>query len=139
MKVFVFPGQGTQRAGMLRQLRESYDAVKDIFDTASELENVTRRMSDAVTERMNAEKLRIERLTQKLPSLFAVARVRREQILENLWNRAVTGVGNVITSQIHKLELMDKRDKEHDKDLVEINKQIEEIKKQTAEEMIINL
>ena len=82
--------------------------INKVFDTASELENVTRRMSDAVTERMNAEKLRIERLTQKLPSLFAIARVRREQILENLWNRAVTGVGNVITSQIHKLELMDK-------------------------------
>ena len=40
MKVFVFPGQGTQRAGMLRQLRDSYDAVKDIFDTASELSGI---------------------------------------------------------------------------------------------------
>ena len=40
MKAFVFPGQGTQRAGMLRQLRGSYDAVKDIFDTASELSGI---------------------------------------------------------------------------------------------------
>jgi exodeoxyribonuclease VII large subunit len=82
--------------------------INKVFDTASELENITRRMSDAVNNRMNAEKLRIERLTQKLPSLFAVAKVRREQILENLWNRAVTGVSNVMTAQIHKLELIEK-------------------------------
>lgn len=82
--------------------------INKVFDTASELENITRRMSDAVNNRMNAEKLRIERLAQKLPSLFAVAKVRREQILENLWNRAVTGVSNVMTAQIHKLELIEK-------------------------------
>ena len=82
--------------------------INKVFDTASELENITRRMSDAVNNRMNTEKLRIERLTQKLPSLFAVAKVRREQILENLWNRAVTGVSNVMTAQIHKLELIEK-------------------------------
>ena len=82
--------------------------INKVFDTASELENITRSMSDAVNNRMNAEKLRIERLTQKLPSLFAMVKVRREQILENLWNRAVTGVSNVMTAQIHKLELMEK-------------------------------
>ena len=82
--------------------------INKVFDTASELENITRRMSDAVNNRMNTEKLRIERLTQKLPSLFAVAKVRREQILENMWNRAVTGVSNVMTAQIHKLELIEK-------------------------------
>lgn len=82
--------------------------INKVFDTASELENITRRMSDAVNNRMNAEKLRIERLTQKLPSLFAMVKVRREQILENLWNRAVTGVSNVMTAQIHKLELIEK-------------------------------
>lgn len=82
--------------------------INRLFDTASELETLTRRMSDAIVERMNAQKLRIERITQKLPSLFAVAKVRREQILENLWNRAVTGVSNAITSQIHKIELLEK-------------------------------
>ena len=82
--------------------------INRMFDTASAMETLTHRMSDAVVERMNAEKLRIERVTQKLPSLFAVAKVRREQMLENLWNRTVTGVNNIITSQIHKIELMEK-------------------------------
>jgi exodeoxyribonuclease VII large subunit len=82
--------------------------INKVFDTASVLENVTRRMSDAINQRMNAEKMRIERLAQKLPSLFAVAKVRREQMLESLWNRAVNGVSNIVTSRIHKLELLEK-------------------------------
>jgi exodeoxyribonuclease VII large subunit len=82
--------------------------INRVFDSASELENLTRRMSEAINNRMNAEKMRIEMLMQKLPSLFAIARVRREQLLENLWNRAVSGVGNIVTSQNHKLELLEK-------------------------------
>ena len=82
--------------------------INSVFDTAQMLETLTRRMSDTVVERMNAEKLRIEKLGQKLPSLFAVTKVRREQVLENIWNRAVMGVNNIITTRMHKLELIDK-------------------------------
>ena len=82
--------------------------INKVFDTASELETLTRRIGDVVNERMNAEKLRIERLAQKLPSLFAVTKVRREQILETIWNRVMTGANNIITSQVHRLELLEK-------------------------------
>lgn len=82
--------------------------INRVFDTASELENLTRRMSDAITGRMNAENVRIERLSQKLPSLFAVLRTRQEQLLETVWIRSVNGVRNLITSQTHKLEILDK-------------------------------
>lgn len=82
--------------------------INRVFDAASELETLTRRLVDAITERMNAEKLRIERIAQKIPSLFAVVKVRREQILDNFWNRAVTGVGNLINASTHKIELMEK-------------------------------
>lgn len=82
--------------------------INRVFDTASELENLTRRMSDAITGRMNAENVRIERLSQKLPSLFAVLRARQEQLLETVWIRSVNGVRNLLTSQTHKLEILDK-------------------------------
>ena len=65
-------------------------------------------MSDAITGRMNAENVRIERLSQKLPSLFAVLRARQEQLLETVWIRSVNGVRNLLTSQNHKLEILDK-------------------------------
>ncbi len=82
--------------------------INRVFDTASELENLTRRMSDAIIGRMNTENVRIERLSQKLPSLFAVLRARQEQLLETVWIRSVNGVRNLLTSQTHKLEILDK-------------------------------
>ncbi|MBO7436714.1 MAG: exodeoxyribonuclease VII large subunit [Bacteroidaceae bacterium] len=82
--------------------------INKVFDTASELESLTRRMGDAINERMNAEKVRIERLSQKLPSLFAVLKTRQEQILETIWIRSVNGVRNMLTAQTHKLEIVDK-------------------------------
>ncbi|MBR3938335.1 MAG: exodeoxyribonuclease VII large subunit [Bacteroidaceae bacterium] len=82
--------------------------INRVFDTASELENLIRRMSDAITGRMNTENVRIERLSQKLPSLFAVLRARQEQLLETVWIRSVNGVRNLLTSQTHKLEILDK-------------------------------
>ena len=82
--------------------------IGKVFDTASELEDLTRRMSDAISERMNSEKVRIERLSQKLPSLFAVLKARQEQILETIWLRSVNGVRNVLTARTHKLEIIDK-------------------------------
>ena len=78
------------------------------LDCAQELEGLTRRMSDAITGRMNAENVRLERLSQKLPSLFAVLRTRQEQILENYMMRSLTGIRNILTQNTHKLELFEK-------------------------------
>ena len=78
------------------------------LDCAQELEGLTRRMRDAITGRMNAENVRLERLSQKLPSLFAVLRTRQEQILENYMMRSLTGIRNILTQNTHKLELFEK-------------------------------
>lgn len=78
------------------------------LDCAQELEGLTRRMSDAITGRMNAENVRLERLSQKLPSLFAVLKTRQEQILENYMMRSLTGIRNIMTQNTHKLELFEK-------------------------------
>lgn len=82
--------------------------INRVFDTASRLEDLTRRMGDAVQDRMNSENVRMERLSQKLPSLFAVLKTRQEQTLETLWLRSVNGVRNILTAQLHKLEIVDK-------------------------------
>jgi len=82
--------------------------INKVFDTASELENLTRRMTDSIAERMNDEKVRIERMSQKLPSLFAVLKTRQEQILETMWIKTANGVRNMLTAQAHKLEIFEK-------------------------------
>ena len=82
--------------------------VNKVFDTASALEELTRRMTDAVSARMSAENMRMERLSQRLPSLFALLRTRQEQYLEKLRIKMQNGVRNMLTVQSHKLEIMDK-------------------------------
>ena len=82
--------------------------INRAFDSASDLENLTRRMIDSISDRMNAEKIRMERLSQKLPSLFAVLKTHQEQYLETVWIKTLNGVRNMLTAQTHKLEIMDK-------------------------------
>jgi len=82
--------------------------INRVFDTATRLEDLTRRMGDAVQDRMNSENVRIERLSQKLPSMFALLKARQEQLLETVWIRSVNGVRNLLTAQTHKLEIVDK-------------------------------
>ena len=82
--------------------------IDKVFETASALEEMTRRLGYAVGERMNAEMIRIEKIAQKLPSLYAVVKVRHEQMIGNLWNRAVSGVRNMFTAHTHRLELLEK-------------------------------
>ena len=82
--------------------------VNRVFETASLLEELTRRMSDAVLDRMNAENMRMQGLSQKLPSLFALPRTRQEQHLETLRIKMQNGVRNMLTVQNHRLEIMDK-------------------------------
>ena len=82
--------------------------ISRVFDSAQELENLTRRMSDAITGRMSSENIRIERLSQKLPSLFAVLKTRQEQILDTIWIKSVNGLNNMLTARNHRLEILSK-------------------------------
>lgn len=92
--------------------------INRVFDTATRLEDLTRRMGDAVQDRMNSENVRIERLSQKLPSLFALLKARQEQLLETVWIRSVNGVRNLLTAQTHKLEIVDKTLSAADPDVI---------------------
>ena len=82
--------------------------INMVFDSASMLEEMTRRIGNVVADRMNLENIRLERLSQKLPSLFAVLRARQEQYVETLRIKMLNGVHNLFTEQNHKLEIMDK-------------------------------
>ena len=82
--------------------------INRVFDTAQVLETLVHRMGDAVFGLMNAENVRLERMSQKLPSLFAVLKVRHEQHLENVWNRSVAGVRNLFVAKRHKLEILER-------------------------------
>jgi exodeoxyribonuclease VII large subunit len=82
--------------------------IDRMFDSASLLDDLTRRMVESVSDRMNDEKMRIQQISQKLPTLFAVLKVRQEQLLDNIWTRAHNGVRNVMTEREYRLGIIDK-------------------------------
>lgn len=82
--------------------------IARVYDTAMELEDLARRLGTSVQDRMTAQKQRIQLLSQKLPSLFAVLKVRQEQILERDGIRMRNAVANMMTAHLHRLELMEK-------------------------------
>ncbi len=82
--------------------------INRMLDTATTLENLTRRIADSISQRMNAENMRIQQISQKLPSLFAMLKVRQEQKLENVWTRSVNGVRNLLVQGTHRVEMLEK-------------------------------
>lgn len=82
--------------------------INRMLDAATMLDSLTRRIADSVNLRMNAEIMRIQQISQKLPSLFAMLKVRQEQKLENSWMRSVTGVRNMLVQGAHRLEILEK-------------------------------
>lgn len=82
--------------------------IGKVYDTAMVLEGLTQRLGDSVRDNMTREKQRLQLLAQKLPSLFAVLKVKRESVLDNCWNRLRTGLRNTIVNDLHRLELIER-------------------------------
>jgi len=82
--------------------------INRMLDTATMLESLTRRIADSVNQRMNSEKMRMQQISQKLPSLFAMLKVRQEQKLENAWTRSVNGARNLLVQSTHRVEMLEK-------------------------------
>ena len=82
--------------------------INKVYLTAMELEDKTHRLGESVSECMKREMQKMQLLSQKLPSLFAVLKVRQEGILDNSYKRIQTGMENMLTRQGHKLDLMEK-------------------------------
>lgn len=82
--------------------------INRVYVAAMALEEQARRLGESVSGRMTRENQRIQLLSQKLPSLFTVLKVRQEGILETSLKRIQVGLKNMFTGQNHRLELMEK-------------------------------
>jgi len=79
-----------------------------LLDSAERLESLARTMCDSVRRRMESESIRFQRLSQKLPGLFAVVRTRHESRLQNIDIRLASGWMKILQDNIHKLEMAGK-------------------------------
>lgn len=105
--------------------------ISALAGPAMELDSLSERLKSGVLSRMEEEKHRIAMLAQKLPSLFTVLRLKQEQRMQMLLDRALGiartfvsdglyrcsridlqlkgGTAKYLTSQRHRLELLEEK------------------------------
>lgn len=102
--------------------------ISVILESAMQLDNLSERLAAGITSRMEEEKHRIALLSQRVPSLFSLLRLRQEQTMQSMLERAVaaarsriaeqqyqcdryglrldSGVRGLLLSQRHRLEIL---------------------------------
>ncbi len=86
MKAYIFPGQGSQFEGMGKDLFESSDLAKNLFEQANEI--LGYRLSDIMFEG-NAEDLKQTKITQ--PAVFLHSIVKAKMAGDSFLPEAVAG------------------------------------------------
>lgn len=69
------------------------------------LNTLADRITRYTTELLRTEQLRLQRIAQQLPSLFALRKSQEEQGLQLLWQRATHATATLLTQQQHRLAL----------------------------------
>lgn len=77
-----------------------------VLDSAQAMENLARRMAQALDNRMNVEKLRLQSLAQTIPSLFLLLKEKQEKKLDQIWGRMTWAVERMFTEQRHRLDMI---------------------------------
>ncbi len=75
--------------------------------SASRLAELQARLEDTVTTRLRDEQRRVEQLSDKLSTIFALRKAHEEQRASSLWLRLTQACRLRITQQQHKLELLE--------------------------------
>lgn len=80
-----------------------------VLDTAQNLESMARRLAKAVDGRMNMEKMRLQTLSQTIPSLFMLLKEKQEKRIDTMWNSMIAGVRNMSQQQNFRLQRLESR------------------------------
>lgn len=82
--------------------------VAKVLEQATIVDELSQRLVSGVQRSMEAEHRRIDLLMQKIPSLFSVLKLRQEQKMERLYERASVSLERFFTAQKHKFELYER-------------------------------
>lgn len=70
------------------------------------LDTLGQRLASSIQNRMEAEKHRMTMLSQKLPSLFSILKIRQEQKIALLFEKARSATQKMLQQHAHKLEIL---------------------------------
>lgn len=82
--------------------------ISAVADFAQRIALLGKRAADASCLALEVQKRRIALISQKIPSLFDMLKLKQNQKMDNLMQRAASGVERYFTTQKHRLEMLEK-------------------------------
>lgn len=83
--------------------------VSHLLKVSDMIDNMNERMMRCATMLIEMQKMRLARLSERLPSVFSLVKVKREAHLDALNSRLITSVRQFFDRQAHRLEMLGQR------------------------------
>jgi len=83
--------------------------VSHLLKVSDLIDNMNERMVRCATMRIEMQKMRLARLSERLPSVFSLVKVKREAHLDALNSRLITSVRQFFDRQTHRLDMLCQR------------------------------
>lgn len=83
--------------------------VSHLLKVSDMIDNMNERMVRCATMRIEMQKMRLARLSERLPSVFSLVKVKREAHLDALNSRLITSVRQFFDRQAHRLDMLGQR------------------------------
>ncbi len=83
--------------------------VSHLLKVSDLIDNMNERMVRCATMRIEMQKMRLVRLSERLPSVFSLVKVKREAHLDALNSRLITSVRQFFDRQTHRLDMFGQR------------------------------
>lgn len=83
--------------------------VSHLLKVSDLIDNMNERMVRCATMGIEMQKMRLARLSERLPSVFSLVKVKREAHLDALNSRLITSVRQFFDRQTHRLDMLGQR------------------------------
>lgn len=83
--------------------------VSHLLKVSDLIDNMNERMVRCATMRIEMQKMRLARLSERLPAVFSLVKVKREAHLDALNSRLITSVRQFFDRQAHRLDMLGQR------------------------------
>lgn len=83
--------------------------IDNLQNTLDRITDAQQRIVDAVTQRLQIEKMRLDKIASSIPALFALAKTQQEAYINALSQRIINGVRHISESAAHHIEIINNR------------------------------
>lgn len=92
--------------------------VDHLTDVYARIEDAQEAIVNCVQRRLQVERMRLERLSGNIPTLFSLVKTRQNARLDRLMNSLVSSVQLKLQTEHHRLQMLEQRRKSQDPELL---------------------